>query len=148
MNTAMTNKVMALSRESRPGYHSGIRRNKQIARIIIHLRDQLRIRHPQLAMPTQWMIRNLVDNVLPHVYNQSETQSQNRAQNSQPDDWRIELIAALKKIHQASDVGLEKTCHFVQEDGFTPLFPNRDLFDEWDAFRFSQALLHYLEKEF
>lgn len=62
-------------------------------------------------------------------------------------DWPAMVAEVLRSIHRCTDVGLEHACEFFELDEQTPLFPNRELFDEWDAYRFSQAALHHLEKE-
>lgn len=109
-------------------------RCKQVARIIQHLRNELKTAFPQLKMPSYEMISYLTYNAFTdHVDHQ--------------DGWQSLVIEVLKTIREQTNVGLDSHCPFTLLDGKTPLFPNNELFDEWDAFRFSQALLHYLEKE-
>ena len=138
MNTAVAELMPYLLKEPRPPYHSAIpsksAHNKQITRIIVHLRDQLRKSNPNLPMPSHWMISALVDNA-----------SVDSNQNETPiEDWQAEVCAILNVIHDACDVGLDKACPFIHPNGQRPLFPSHELFDEWDAYRFSQTLLHYL----
>lgn len=122
-------------REPRPENRTRQRSQyKQVARILCHLRNELREQTPQLDMPSNWMISCLVYN----VWNGIETR---------PGDWQGRVVDVLQAIRTQTNVGLERPCHFVQPDGLTPLFPNADAFDEWDAYRFSQALLYHLEKD-
>ena len=125
--------------------------NKQLTRIITQLRDRLRTRLPQLAMPSQWMIRQLIDNATIErdgiVSVAKANRHQRTAARASVIDWREEIVQLLGIIHRACDVGLEKTCTFIHTERMIPLFPNNELFDEWDTYRFTQALLHYLEKE-
>ena len=109
-------------------------RCKQVARIIQHLRNELKIAFPQLKMPSYDMISHLTYNAFTeHTHHQ--------------DGWQALVIDILRTMREQTNVGLDSHCPYTLLDGKTPLFPNNELFDEWDAFRFSQALLHYLEKE-
>lgn len=147
MNTAVQPPDIAPFEKKTPTAQSLQGRNKQITRIITHLRDQLRESNPQLTMPTQWMIRQLVDNAtIERDGIKNFAKGQTKA--ATVGDWREEIIGLLKIIHQACDVGLDRPCSFVHTERLIPLFPNQELFDEWDAYRFTLALLHYLEKEF
>ena len=91
-------------------------------------------------MPSRWMIHQLVANAL-------ATKSFTVPTTDGKTDWHTLLIRTLKVIQQRCDVGLDNACDFSQINQDTPLFPNHELFDEWDALRFSQALLHHLEKD-
>lgn len=130
--------------EPQPPYYSCIpcktSRNKQITRILVHLRDQLRKSNPDLPMPSHWMVAALVDNAASKI-NKTGQPTDN---SEKVVDWQTEVSEILKVIHEACDVGLDKPCPFVQNEGSRPLFPNHELFDEWDAYRFSQTVLHYL----
>ncbi|TQV84769.1 hypothetical protein FKG94_04410 [Exilibacterium tricleocarpae] len=113
--------------------HSQKSKYRQVARIITHLRNELHQQHPQLAMPTSWMIECLVFNCPASDFN--------------GDNWQDIVNAVLDRISDdmARDYGRE--CHYHQTDGTTPLFPNHDLYDETDAYHFCQRLSQYLEKD-
>lgn len=121
-------------------------RVQQIAGIICYLRDQLRVSHPQLIMPSQWLVRNLVANAL--SYEAVDLEVQNTEHEAEPRLWHQELKLLLGIIIKHCDVGLEGRSEFVLADSQQALFPNAEHFEEWDAVRFSQALLFYLDKEF
>ncbi len=106
---------------------------RQVARIILHLRDELHQQMPQMAMPTSWMINCLVFNC--------------PASDFEGDNWQDIVNAVLDRISDdmARDYGGE--CQYCQTDGTTPLFPNQDLYDETDAYHFCQRLLQHLEHE-
>ncbi len=145
MSTAVAELDYYSLKEPQPPYYSCIpcksARNKQITRILVHLRDQLRKSNPNLPMPSHWMIAALVDNA---ASEKPVSESHEEDKEKHLVDWQAEVTAVLKVIHNACDVGLDKSCPFVQNDGRRPLFPNHELFDEWDAYRFSQTVLHYL----
>ena len=157
MNSSANTVRELFSTQSLFGRHTP-NRNKQLARIIVHLRDQMREVYPNLAMPTQWMIQQLVDNasierdgIVKLTKGQGKRKSSidntTSINTAEVGAWQADLMELLSIIHQACDVGLDKVCTFIHTERMIPLFPNHELFDEWDAFRFSQALLHYLEKD-
>jgi hypothetical protein len=148
MNTAFQNPIFSNVNEPRATYQHGQSRSKQITRIISHLRDQLRHTYPQLAMPSQWMIRQLIENAMLEQADTVDAGKQDSAHQTELPDWRQQIIDLLLIIRDACDVGLDKVCTFVHTERLTPLFPNHELFDEWDVYRFSAALLHFLEKDF
>ncbi|MEX1033535.1 MAG: hypothetical protein WDZ30_09255 [Cellvibrionaceae bacterium] len=116
-------------REPRPEQPRSPRlRHKQVARIICHLRDDLHGSHPQLNMPTRWMIECLVANGYREAH----------------EEWQAIVIETLKNVRNLASANLHSNQGFTRLDGKTPLFPNDQLFDEWDAFRFCQTLLQYL----
>lgn len=121
-------------REPTPDYDDIRRsRRKQISRIICHLRDELQQTHPKLNMPTRWMVECL-------VYNAYDDAVSGRG------NWEAVVITTLKTARDLTTAHLRSTYHFTQCDGLSPLFPNRELFDEWDAFRFCQTLVQHLEQ--
>lgn len=107
---------------------------KQIARIICHIRDNVHRRYPQIIMPTRSMIDALVFNSC-------------NPQKFTGNNWQEVVDNTLLTLKEKTDVGIEGHCHFTLTDGETPLFPNAELFDEWDAHRFSLALIHYLKDD-
>ncbi len=154
MRSAYTSNSNATGQINKARYNNNY--SKQITRILVHLRDQIRRQYPQLSMPTQWMIRQLVDNasierdgIVNLVKGKDKSQKNDVVSVNESDhNWREDIIELLTIIHRACDVGLDRTCTFVHTERMIPLFPNHELFDEWDTYRFSQALLHYLEKDF
>lgn len=117
---------------------------KQVARIIHHLCRDLKFSQPQLKMPSAWMLRCLTFN----AYAELAEDVQEHIADGLPDiSWQRLIADVLRKIHSRTDVGLEGNCCFTQLDRNTALFPNSEQFDEWDAYRLSQALLHHLDKE-
>lgn len=110
---------------------------KQVARIIKHLRRELASHNPELAMPTGWMIDNLIYNCPPETYHDSP--------NHETCDWYTLVMNALAFVKQHTEVS--SPVQFIRTDGNTPLFPNHELYDELDAHRFSSALLDYLQQQ-
>jgi len=106
---------------------------KQVARIICHIRDTIHTQYPQLIMPSRQMIEYLAFNSCdPSKFSEN---------------WHQLLVDTLTNLRDLTDVGLEDSCAFTHPDGTTPLFPNFELFDEWDAHRFSQAMLLHIDTE-
>jgi|GEM_PF-1118949 len=110
---------------------------KQVARIIKHLRSELASHHPELALPTGWMIDNLIYNCPPDTYHNPP--------NDETCDWYALVTNALTYVKQHT--GTNSPVQFVQTDGNTLLFPNHELYDELDAHRFCAALLDYLAQQ-
>lgn len=123
---------------------SGQLRIKQITSIICFLRDQLPHQLGHIVKPSKWMIKQLVANAVAH----SSSLSENMPGSEKSPNWTDEIESILKTVAEHCNVGLDKTCNFQLIDQGKSLFPNAEHFDEWDAYRFSQALLHYLDKEF
>lgn len=129
-------------------YHSSSKQKhahkyKQVARIICHIRDEIYSEYPQIIMPTRRMIECL-------VYNAFEERTEDKS--SDNEDWYQLVIETLKNLRDLTDASLnegntEGYCHFTETDGVTRLFPSYELFDEWDAHKFSQTLLYHLNKE-
>lgn len=107
---------------------------KQVARIICHIRDDIYRQYPQTIMPTRRMIETLVYNTC----NESLFTGKN---------WQAMVEDTLQNLQVLTDLGIDDICQFTQQDGVTPLFPNHELFDEWDAHRFSRTLLSHLSEE-
>ncbi|MGI1678716.1 MAG: hypothetical protein K6L75_08300 [Cellvibrionaceae bacterium] len=115
---------------------------KQISRIICHIRDEIYTQYPQIIMPTRRMIECLVFNAFRNHNNKNVT----------AEDWHHLVIETLKNLRDLTDSdlterGTEGYCDFTETDGVTRLFPSFELFDEWDAHKFSQTLLYHLDKE-
>ncbi|MGQ9425405.1 hypothetical protein ACXYTJ_07045 [Gilvimarinus sp. F26214L] len=108
-------------------------RRKQLARIICHLRDDLHVTYPRLAMPSRWLIENLLCNVPDEDLLQTES-------------WDTLVVEILKKIRRLADASLNKEYEFTRCEDSGPLFPNAERFDQWDVFRFCQTLLRHLDR--
>ncbi|MGH1471351.1 MAG: hypothetical protein ACRBCS_09170 [Cellvibrionaceae bacterium] len=114
---------------------------KQIARIICHIRDEIYTQYPHIIMPTRHMIECLVYNAFLDTN-----------ENTSVKNWHYLVIETLKNLRDQTDTRLsdgatEGYCDFTETDGVTRLFPSLELFDEWDAHKFSQTLLFHLDKE-
>ncbi len=114
-----------------PVYSASDLRVRQIARVISHLRDKIAPQVRGLIMPSRDMIRYLVANVQLERYQES-------------DNWDYTLTYVLQHIRDLTNVGLDGICELRHPEGH-PLFPNHEGFDEWDAYRFTQALLHEID---
>lgn len=121
-------------REPRSNYEASQRsRHRQLARIICHLRDELHHNEPKLSMPTRWMVESLVFNAWDDQILRSS-------------DWESMVLATLKTVRSLINSHLRGNYVFTQRDNANPLFPNDELFDEWDAFRFCQSLIQHMEQ--
>ncbi len=108
-------------------------RSRQAARIIKHLRQELAHEHPLLTLPTGWMIDCLVCNCPPELLSGR--------------DWKNVVAQLLRYIIAQADPDLNTLIHFHQQDPLVPLFPNDELFDDYDVHHFCSALLEQIEKE-
>jgi len=103
------------------------RKQRQIGRILKHLRDQLYQEQAQIPLPTSWLIDQLVDNALKSFYPEGN-------------DWQHIVSQTLHQI--ARDTQSPKT-FYKREDGVTPLFPNEELMDEWEVKEFVEGVLDF-----
>lgn len=116
--------------------HSGTGREKykQVARILKHLRNSLDadtdLIKVKVTQPTDAMIENLVFNCPAPLFDS--------------DDWPTIINTVLLFLKNACDNTTPATRHFTRQDGHTPLFPNGDLYDELDVYRFCEVLLNQL----
>ena len=108
-------------------------RRRQAARIIKHLRQELAHEHPLLTMPTGWMIDSLVDNCPKALFDY--------------DNWPDVVTALTSYIAAETSSESPSPAGFYQSDGQTPLFPNHELFDDYDAHRFCMALHEHMKAQ-
>ncbi|GAB1264536.1 hypothetical protein [Aurantivibrio infirmus] len=109
-------------------------RLKQLASIICHLRDEMHRENPKIAVPTRWMIHALLYNVIDEC-------------DANDDDWHKQVVEVLQRIKKSCQDSFKNPSNFLQVDGEKPLFPNHELFDEWDSYRFCQAILTYISEQ-
>lgn len=117
-----------------PVVHDAGTRHKyrQLSRILLHLRNDLHLQQPQLAMPTSNMLEQLVYNCPANLLNS--------------DDWQQSIIRVLEylleQLHPRHDLTPGAAWQgFLRYDNRQPLFPNDELFDPHDAYLFAQTLL-------
>lgn len=108
-------------------------RRRQAARIIKHLRQELAHEHPLLTLPTGWMIDNLVSNCPKALFDR--------------DDWPSVVMALMSYIATKTSSETPSPVGFYQSDGQTPLFPNHELYDDYDAHRFCMALHEHMKNQ-
>lgn len=113
--------------------HSDRIRYKQVARIIKHLCKDLAKQRPDVAMPTGWMVDNLLFNCPSDVFHQPH--------------WQSMVIELLNHLVHMTSCQQADSIHWQRHDSDNPLFPNHDFYDEQDAHRFCCALLDYLHAE-
>lgn len=107
---------------------SGTRVQRQISRMIKHLRDQYQINHPLHAMPSSWLIEELVINAAKSYILQCT-------------NWQLRVSMTLKQIIR--DTSYED-CLYINSRNNLPLFPNNELFDVWEVHLAMKALLKLL----
>ncbi|WP_439135571.1 hypothetical protein [Pseudomaricurvus sp.] len=114
--------------------YSANNKYKQLARILLHLRNDLHLEQPHLAMPTSAMIEHLVFNCPLSLL--------------EGDDWQEIIIQSLEYlIDQLSPYSFSDEL-FLRCDCNQPLFPNEELFDPQDAFLFARTLLRQQQQVF
>ncbi len=109
-------------------------RYSQAARILKHLRDELHLINPKPPQLTSTMIDHLVFNCPVHLV--------------QGDDWQLITIDVIDYFIEHLDPLMYKSDFFMRSDRPMPLFPNEELFDEFDTFNFFQQLLQFTHNEF
>lgn len=109
----------------------GTRVQRQISRMIKHLRDQYHDKYPLHAMPSSWLIEQLVINAA-------------KSSIIYCDDWRQRVRLTIKQI--ILDTSYNE-CLYVNCNNNLPLFPNNELFDPWEVKQAMKALLEFLDDE-
>ena len=107
----------------------GSRIHRQISRMIKHLRDQYHERNPLHAMPSSWLIEQLVINgAKTYILEQTH--------------WQQRVRLTLEQI--IIDTSYDD-CLYINNRNNLPLFPNNELFDAWEVHQAMKALLGYLD---
>ncbi|WNO10163.1 hypothetical protein [Teredinibacter sp. KSP-S5-2] len=103
---------------------------KKIIKIVRHLRDDLSRIFPNELMPSSWIIRCLIES----CYTESHGLS-----------WQASVLHILRSVSEntASRYGVNTV--FFQEDGVTPLFPNKEDFSPSHAHTFANLAHKYLK---
>ncbi len=114
---------------------------RRMTRIVRHLRDDLSRMHPQENMPTTWMIRCLLASL---TFNESASVDINQYTLTD-EQWDKTLVRFMQKLADYSTSPKHIRSAFYELDGFTPLFPNQELFSPKHAHRFAELSLSYLE---
>jgi hypothetical protein len=110
---------------------TGTRIQRQISRMIKHLRDQYHIHNPLHAMPSSWLIEELVINAA-------------KSYILQCDNWQLRVRMTLKQIIRDTSYD---DCLYINSRTNLPLFPNNELFDAWEVHQAMKELLNYLDDE-
>ncbi|GAB3094871.1 hypothetical protein GCM10027217_08350 [Pseudomaricurvus hydrocarbonicus] len=114
--------------------YSANHKYKQLARIVGHLRNDLHLQQPRLAMPTTAMIEHLLFNCPLSLLN--------------GDDWQKIITDVLQYLISQLDPLKYTDDLFLRYDCDQPLFPNEELFDQQDAYLFAQTLLQQQQIDF
>lgn len=114
---------------------------RRMTRIVRHLRDDLARMHPNIVMPTTWMIKCLLASMSRPNVNSGELNQFDVSD----EQWERNLLTLLHKLHEYSNSSEHIRNAFFELDGFTPLFPNQELFGPQHVHKFSQLALKYLD---
>lgn len=114
---------------------------RRMTRIVRHLRDDLMRIHNKETMPTTWMIKCLLASMSrPDI----ATEELNQFDMSD-EQWDKNLRRIFQRLYEYSDSSEHIRNAFFELDGFTPLFPNQELFGPQHAHRFAELALKYME---
>lgn len=114
--------------------YSANHKYKQLSRILLHLRNDLHLEQPHLAMPTSAMIEHLVFNCPLSLL--------------EGDDWQQIIIHTLDYLIDQLGPGGNADDLFLRSDCNQLLFPNEELFDSQDAYLFARTLLRQQQQVF
>lgn len=132
--TTSASHVRAAVLEPAVSTYSANHKYKQLARILLHLRNDLHLDQPQLAMPTSAMIEHLVFNCPLSLL--------------EGDDWQQIIIHTLDYLIRQLGPSGSTDDLFLRSDCDQPLFPNEELFDSQDAYLFARTLLRQQQQVF
>jgi hypothetical protein len=107
----------------------GTRIQRQISRMIQHLRDQYKVKKPLNSMPSNWLIEELVVNAA-------------KSYILQCDDWQLRVTKTLEQIVRDTSY---KDCLYINSRNNLPLFPNNDLFGSKQVNVAMKELIRFLE---
>lgn len=110
---------------------NGTRTQRQISRMIKHLRDQYHEQHAMTAMPSGWLIEELVINAT-------------KSYILKCDDWQMRVSMTLNQIIR--DTSYED-CLYINSRTNLPLFPNNELFDIWEVHDVMKKLKTFLDDQ-
>ncbi len=109
---------------------SGTLEQRQIARMIKHLRDQYQDHHPTESMPSDWLLEQLIINgAKPCVLAQT--------------NWLSSVRSTLQEIIIDTSYA---DCQYINNDNFMPLFPNSELYETWEVHNAMKKLLKYMDE--
>jgi len=108
----------------------GTREQRQIARMVKHLRDQYQERNPQHAMPSDWLLEQLVINGAKQCVLAKES-------------WRLKVRLTLKEIILDASY---PDCQYINNHNSMPLFPNNELYEPWEVHHAMKSLLDFLDE--
>ncbi len=110
---------------------NGTRVQRQITRMIRHLRDQYHARYPTYSIPSNWLLEELVINGAKNFI-------------IEKDSWQERVRLTLRQIIRDTSYD---DCMYINSRTNLPLFPNNELFDAWEVHQVMKAMLHYLDEE-
>jgi hypothetical protein len=102
---------------------------RQIGRMIKHLRDQYHEQNPLHSMPSSWLIDQLVINGAKQYILQKNS-------------WQQRVRLTLEQIIRDTSYD---DCLYINSRNNMPLFPNNELFDAWEVHQAMRALVNYLD---
>lgn len=108
----------------------GTREQRQIARMVRHLRDQYHELKPQQSMPSDWLLEQLVINGAKKCILAKE-------------GWHLKVRLTLKEIILDTSY---PDCQYINNHNSMPLFPNSELYEPWEVHQAMKSLLSYLDK--
>lgn len=108
-------------------------KQRQAARIIKHLREDIRKTSPLQRMPSSRIIECLIKSCPAELMN--------------GDSWQMTIIDILNYLLDATADDECLWASFTCHDQCTPLFPSYENFDEQDCHLFCDSLLNYLTNE-
>jgi hypothetical protein len=107
----------------------GTRIQRQISRMIQHLRDQYKVKKPLNSMPSNWLIEELVVNAA-------------KSYILKCDNWQLRVTKTLEQIIRDTSY---KDCLYINSRNNLPLFPNNDLFGSKQVNVAMKELIRFLE---
>lgn len=108
----------------------GTREQRQIARMVRHLRDQYQQRNQQHAMPSDWLLEQLVINGAKQCILAKE-------------NWQLKVRLTLKEIILDTSY---PDCQYINNHNYMPLFPNSELYEPWEVHHAMKLLLDFLDE--
>ena len=103
-------------------------------RIIRILRDDVQRLHPDVSMPSSWMIKCLVLSC--------------KMSHSFCSCWSDGVLKVLQQLVIKTENTYDIHNSFFEMDGVTPLFPNRELFEPQQINRFARLAIQRLKIQF
>ncbi len=104
---------------------------KQLLKTLRFLRDDIHYQHPELALPSTWVLKNII--------------RASHASTYRPQKWHSDLNKILSEIESLIHLEQDGATQFYNDSMSKRLFPTIDNFHLEDLSNFVEAIKHHMD---